>query len=234
MKKNVLILMIFVLLMFIFSTFYYSLYSLLFIGIAIICFLTLASVLKNVGFYIVISLAYIYFTFTLFICEFGILNIISVILLVLYFIYCSYYVFNLFNNSMNIQFDSIKIPEDKEYLVVNYINGPIEDKNTNGLLVLDDNEYNLSIENNNKEVKTFGFFKEDIKETIIEEKPYMKFTNAYNNYETDYMKSYNIGRYTGSFDKSKSFKIIPSYHIKITLKDNKEIYLISFNKPNIF
>lgn len=234
MKKNLLLFLGISIVVFIMYSVSIQSFDFLFIWLGMLCIITLAALFKKVTLFLILSLPYLYFLVFLFVDSINIFTIIIFLVLVTYYIFSFRYAFGLNNNSMNIQFKNIKVPEDKDYSIINYLGGPIDEKSCNGIIVLDNDKYILQIENSNNEVKSYEFNKNDIKQTIIEERPYMKSSNSYSNYEVDYMKSYSIGRMTGNFDVSKSLKMMPSYNISIELNDGTKIMLVTYDSPTIF
>lgn len=113
-------------------------------------------------------------------------------------------------NLINIKFKTLKIPTNKEHLIVKYIN-------TNGIVTKNDNSFLINLEENT-EIKTIQIPFKDIKKINITEKPYNITIEKQKN------KPKNPYKYT---------KIIRSYNITITTK-NKEISLTSFDYPKIF
>ena len=189
---------------------------------------------KNVALYIIVSLPALFFITSTLINNFSIMYLVFVISFIIYYIYGFKYTFNLINNNMNIQFNSIKIPEDKEYLIIKYLLGPINGSNMNGIVIKEKDHFEILVEDKENNISKLDILFSDIESITANQKPYMKSSKTLSNYETDYMKSSAIGRYTGDFEEVKSFKVIPSYEIIILLKNNISIKLLSFNNPDIF
>lgn len=203
------------------------------ISMTLIILLTLLSLSKKITLFLICSFIYLYFLIIFTMANITILTLVTTVILIIYYINCFKYTFNLYNNAMNIQFETIKIP-NSDYLVIKYINGPLDESNVNGIVTKEKDKFVIQIENKENIVKEINVLINDIESINIQEIPYMKSTTNYIDYQIDYMKSYSIGRVKGDFETSKGFKLIPSYEITITLKDKMVINLITFNKPTIF
>jgi len=233
MKNNIISFMILSIIILTFNLFFQISLQLYIFGVVFILLLLVIAINKKLGLFLIVSLMFFYFTFGFVIENFSVIRIVSTLIFLAYYNYCFKYAFNLFNNKMNIQFKNLQIPDDKDFLIVKYVNGPLEDFNSKGMIVKEDDGFILYIENKNKIVKSFKFLFNQIELINVNEKPYMKPTTMYGDYNVDYMKSSAIGKITGDFDEYKSFKFIRSYEISIKLKDNSIINITSFDNPDI-
>ena len=236
MKKNnnILLLILNIILLSINLLFNLSLNTYLF-GIGVLFLLFLGTLFKKYPLiFIVISIPVFYFIVNSVLDNLKITYIIFAISFLIYYIYSFRYTFNLINNNMNIKFNNIQIPENKEYLIIRYLLGPINGSNMNGIIIKEKDYFSLSIENNENNVEKLDILFTDIESIKVDKKPYMKSTTSLTNYETDFMKSSAIGKYTGDFERVKDFKMIPSYEINILLKNNTNIKILAFNEPSIF
>ena len=136
---------------------------------------------------------------------------ISLIILIIYLLYKS--------NDV-IKYNLIKVPKNKKYLKGIYLKG-LNIKTTNNLLfTIESNTINLLIEDNNK-VHNYKIKFNEIKKIDFEIEPY------------HYIKN-NNGYETRKIETIKKVKVIKSYYVKITLKNNITYEFICFKNPNKF
>lgn len=136
---------------------------------------------------------------------------ISLIILIIYLLYKS--------NDV-IKYNLIKVPKNKKYLKGIYLKG-LNIKTPNNLLfTIDSNTINLLIEDNNK-VHNYKIKFNEIKKIDFEIEPY------------HYIKN-NNGYETRKIETIKKVKVIKSYYVKITLKNNITYEFICFKNPNKF
>ena len=136
---------------------------------------------------------------------------ISLIILIIYLLYKS--------NDV-IKYNLIKIPKNKKYLKGIYLKGLNIKAPNNLLFIIDSNTINLLIEDNNK-VHNYKIKFNEIKKIDFEIEPY------------HYIKN-NNGYETRKIETIKKVKVIKSYYVKITLKNNITYEFICFKKPNMF
>ncbi len=203
-------------------------------NIVLLIILLILTLKKKDSFFIFVLLIYSINSIGLFMNE---KNDFLLLLFYIWTIYLMYsyfkYAFDLNNNKMNIIFKSIKIPNDKEYLVVKYMNGPINKANKNALVTKERESFLIKIENNDI-IDEINLKFTDIESVSVNIKPYISTKDSLSNYEVDISKSFFSGKVTGDFDVHKSSKIIKSYEILIKTKKSETIKLLSFNNPNIF
>ena len=136
---------------------------------------------------------------------------ISLIILIIYLLYKS--------NDV-IKYNVIKVPKNKKYLKGIYLKGLNIKAPNNLLFIIDSNTINLLIEDNNK-VHNYKIKFNEIKKIDFEIEPY------------HYIKN-NNGYKTRKIETIKKVKVIKSYYVKITLKNNITYEFICFKNPNKF
>ena len=159
MKRNVIILslinILFIIALFILDIKHISLYISILLLLIIFLIVTLK---KDDSKFIYILFIIVIFNVPL------IIYVKNILLLLIYFLLLFLNIKNsiIYYNKISINFKNIKIPKNKEYLII---------KN-NGILIKNSDSYLLEIENNDGKIKKSQIFFKDIKDIIIEEKPY--------------------------------------------------------------
>ncbi len=196
-------------------------------GLISILLLYTVSYFRKEKLFLLFSIILFIFLFQFLINSYNVVTVFTSFVILMFYCYSFNYAFNLFSNSYNVKFKNIVIPDNKEYLVIKYINGPMKEVNHNGIIVKENDSFIIYVEDR-KIVDNFQILIENIRNIDIKEKPYMKSKIFLPDYSNDNKK------YHGNFERARNFKLIPAYYINIYLKDNSSIKIISFDEPKMF
>ena len=141
----------------------------------------------------------------------------------------------IFHNKYGVRFTNLKFPDDKDFIVIRYINGPLKDFYSFGLFIKEDNKFVIKIENREKEVSEFDILFEDILGVTIEKKPYVESVSKtfdYGGVIGAALDGEHVGSFTGEYETTSGISVIPSYEIVISLEDESKIIITSLDKPS--